>query len=140
MLFFKMSATTGQWQMALDLMEEMRERSLRPSVVTYTTAIAACGYWGQVSRALELLKEMEADGVRPNRWCYTTAIWCCKKAGRLEDAQSLLSEMKAKGFVSQEADQIMTDMRSRNDHHHDSEESAIVESIVAQASGSGPRS
>lgn len=81
-------------------MDDMKKHSIQPTVVTYTIAIAACGYGRQVTRALELLREMEAQGVYPNEVCYNTAIWCCNRNKRYDDAFALQREMERKGMVS----------------------------------------
>lgn len=41
-------------------------RSVRPDVVSYSSAITACGKAGQRRRALALLGDMRVEGVPPN--------------------------------------------------------------------------
>lgn len=49
----------GQWEMALNLMQEMRDEGLKPDRMTYNTAIDACAKGGQWQRALDILAGME---------------------------------------------------------------------------------
>lgn len=38
----------GEWERAVGLLEDMRERGLKPDVVTYSALISACQKAGQV--------------------------------------------------------------------------------------------
>ena len=60
----------GQWERALELLEEMAARGVAPSVITYSAAISACKKGGQWERALELLEEMAARGLAPDVYSY----------------------------------------------------------------------
>ena len=49
----------GQWEKALQLLDEIQQRRLVPDVVSYITAISAREMNGQWEKALFLLGEMQ---------------------------------------------------------------------------------
>jgi len=55
-----------QRERALELLDEMGTRGLRPDVISYSAAISACEKGGQWERALALMDEMIASGITPN--------------------------------------------------------------------------
>lgn len=56
-------AKGGQWELALELLREMRQRrDLAPNAITYNAAIDACTSGGEWQRALSLFDEMVARG------------------------------------------------------------------------------
>lgn len=59
-------AQGGAWEMALALLDEMRDEGIPPTVRSFSTAISACGKGQQWGRAVALLREMEEVGVSPN--------------------------------------------------------------------------
>jgi pentatricopeptide repeat protein len=65
----------GQWEMALELLNEMKERGIEPNVITYSAAISACEKGdGQWEKALELLNDMKERGIEPNAYTYNATI------------------------------------------------------------------
>jgi pentatricopeptide repeat domain-containing protein 1 len=52
----------GQWEKALQLLEEMRAKGVEPDVILYSASISACEKGGQWEKALQLLEEMRAKG------------------------------------------------------------------------------
>jgi pentatricopeptide repeat protein len=48
----------GQWEKALQLLEEMRAKGVEPDVSLYSASISACEKGGQWEKALQLLEEM----------------------------------------------------------------------------------
>ena len=49
----------GQWEVALSLLQEMKDAGPVPDRMTYNTAMDACAKGGQWQRALEILQGME---------------------------------------------------------------------------------
>eukprot|EP00435_Cladocopium_sp_Y103_P005939 s3132_g1.t3 len=56
-------ACRGHWEVVLALMSEMNTRELRPDVVAYTVAVAACGQSLRWRHVLSLLQESCGDSV-----------------------------------------------------------------------------
>ena len=59
----KEAAKRKNWKMALQILSGMVERSIEPDVITYSTAINACGRGKQPERAGELLVDMQKRGL-----------------------------------------------------------------------------
>ena len=84
-----------QCDLALELLVEMKGRSIEPNVISYNAAISACGVGRRPERALELLAEMqESSTIQPDVISYNAAISACEKARRPEWALELLETMK----------------------------------------------
>lgn len=90
----------GEWQLALDVMQAIREWGLLPNRVTYNTAISACGKGGQPDAALGLLEDMRQTESGPDAFSYNSAISACASTGRWENALTLLGEMKSAHCVT----------------------------------------
>ena len=84
----------GQWERALALLEEMRERAWSRNVISFNAAISACEKGGRWERALSLLDEMREAGVEPDVISFSAAISACEKGGQWERALALLDEMR----------------------------------------------
>jgi len=88
----------GDLAEVLKILEDMKQNKsssgIAPDVVTYSTALAACGEAGKWEKALSLLKEMSSLGVQPNVVAYTAAISACGKGGQAAFALGLFQEMK----------------------------------------------
>ena len=87
-----------EWERAVALLGEMRQKGLVPDVFSFTSAISACEKSSQWERALELLSEMRGRGVEPNVVTYSAAISACEKGSQWERALELLSEMRQRGL------------------------------------------
>ena len=85
----------SQWERALELLSEMRERGLEPDVITYNAAISACEKGLQWERALELLSEMRQRGVEPDVVTYNACIQALVAAGNIDEAFVLLQGVPA---------------------------------------------
>ena len=84
-------AKGGEWQKALDLVDELKQqRGLEPDVITYTAAISACAKGGQWLTALELLDELKHRGLEPNIITYSAAISACEKGRQWETGIDIL--------------------------------------------------
>jgi pentatricopeptide repeat protein len=83
----------GRWKEALELMGELRGKSLRPNVVTFNAIISACGKGRQWGKVVELLDTMKDDEVKPNIITFNAAISACEKGGQWEKTVELLDSM-----------------------------------------------
>jgi pentatricopeptide repeat domain-containing protein 1 len=72
----------------------MRERGLKPDVISCSAGIRACKKGGGWGRALELLEEMREDGLMPHVTSCNAAISVCEKGGKWERALNVLEEMR----------------------------------------------
>ena len=75
----------------------MRTHGVRPDVISYNTAIAACGARAYYKDAVALLSEMWDQGLEPDIISYNSAISACEKGGQWQQALELLGEMKELG-------------------------------------------
>ena len=85
------------WERALALMSEMRERGVEPNMITYSAAISACEKSSQWEHALELLSEMQEHELKPDVIAYSAAISACEKGSQWERALELIDKMRQKG-------------------------------------------
>lgn len=83
--------STGNWQRALLLLEEMSSREFTPNTVVYGSAIHACVVGGEPRRALALLDEMVNRGVVPDAAAFTAGM---RAADGWASALRLLEAMK----------------------------------------------
>ena len=99
-----------QWELALELFDEMQHRGVSPDVVTYSSVISACEKCGQWQHALDLFDELERKGAEgmPSsaRWSnaadvilYSATISACEKGGQWKRAVELLRQMEDVGLV-----------------------------------------
>jgi pentatricopeptide repeat domain-containing protein 1 len=70
------------WQQALKLLNEMEEKGIEPSEVTYSITIKACGAGGQWRKALDLLESMRSKKLPINLYVYNAAITAVSKAAK----------------------------------------------------------
>lgn len=71
------------------LMSRMRQAGLRPTSISYSSAIAACGptNW---RLAVSLLEEAKAEGIHMDAICYNAAISAVGHAGEWQKALEIL--------------------------------------------------
>jgi len=88
----------GQWEKAVQLIDEMRQNGLEPDVISFSAAISACEKGGgQWEKAIQLLAEMQRNGVAPDVISFSAAISACEKGGEWNKALELLGEMRQCG-------------------------------------------
>lgn len=78
-----------------EVFEEMRERRVELSVVTYNTVIDACARCGQANRIDGLLKDMEARHIEPNVITFSTMIKAFCQAGEMQRGFEILEKMRS---------------------------------------------
>lgn len=66
---------------------------IKPDVITFTTAISACGSCGLSEEALSIYREMERAGVRPNIITHNAVMSACIAAGQWEEALDFFTEV-----------------------------------------------
>ncbi|CAM9465088.1 unnamed protein product, partial [Choristocarpus tenellus] len=97
-------ARSGCWSQALELLSNMQDKGTEgaplpiPDVITYNTAISACGRGRKYQLALNLLRQMEEEGISPDRFSFSAAISACKSSAQWQTALTLLDTMQRKGL------------------------------------------
>ncbi|CAL9177578.1 unnamed protein product, partial [Musa hybrid cultivar] len=84
---------------ALAYFNEMRERGITPSKVSYTTLMKAFALSGQPKLAHKVFDEMEKDPrVKVDRVAYNMLIEGYCRLGLIEEAKKIVDKMKQNGF------------------------------------------
>ncbi|XP_020250769.1 putative pentatricopeptide repeat-containing protein At1g53330, partial [Asparagus officinalis] len=79
---------------ALNLFDEMLERGIEPSIVTFGTLISALCNNSKLDEAFKLKEEMpRLYNIEPNAFVYAALIKALCKSGKLEEALSLRREI-----------------------------------------------
>jgi pentatricopeptide repeat protein len=99
------------WERALELLNEMEVMGVKPSEVTFSVTITACGNGGQWQKALELLSIMRERKIPVNLYVYNAAITALSKAAKRKsksndggesqmytEVMNLLSQMEEDGI------------------------------------------
>eukprot|EP00316_Scyphosphaera_apsteinii_P000207 CAMPEP_0119311844 /NCGR_PEP_ID=MMETSP1333-20130426/24141_1 /TAXON_ID=418940 /ORGANISM="Scyphosphaera apsteinii, Strain RCC1455" /LENGTH=1075 /DNA_ID=CAMNT_0007316329 /DNA_START=161 /DNA_END=3388 /DNA_ORIENTATION=- len=86
-----------QWQLVLQVMQQMQASGVTPDIVSYNILIDACGKAQQLYRAFEYYDEMVRLGLQPGVNTYTSLIDACGKTQQLKRAYELLSQMQQEG-------------------------------------------
>ncbi|XP_078429386.1 pentatricopeptide repeat-containing protein At4g33170-like [Wolffia australiana] len=86
-------AQQGDLPGALEVLDEMLSRGLRPDEYTFLAVLSACGNSGRAAEAERWLSRMAADhGVAPALEHYTCLVGALARAGRLEEAEQVAAE------------------------------------------------
>ena len=92
-----------QPEVALRLFEKMRtgeEERIRPTTISYTSAISACARRpSYADRSPALLAQMRRDGLRPNAVTFGATAQAYATLGHWEAALQLLADMEAEGVA-----------------------------------------
>ena len=92
-----------QPEVALRLFEKMRtgeEERIRPTTISYTSAISACARRpSYAERSPALLAQMRRDGLRPNAVTFGATAQAYATLGHWEAALQLLADMEAEGVA-----------------------------------------
>merc|ERR1719238_2068104 len=85
---------------ASGLLEDMRESSVEPDIITYSTIVKGYCLEGDVERAFNVLEDMKGDDkFAPDEIMYNSILDGCAKQHRVDDALRLLEEMKSTGVI-----------------------------------------
>jgi len=99
-------AKTNQTAQALQALDRMVERGLRPDVVSYGSAIEGLAVVGDWQAALKLVNRMRREGLAPNVIVMNMVLNACCRAGALNPALSLYERMKEQSGASLEPHRI----------------------------------
>lgn len=93
-----------QPEAALKLLGRMRaSENAQPTVVSYSTVIAACSRVPDMAeRAVQLMRLMKSDGVQPNAFTYGALAQAYTATGSWREALRLLREMEKRGVGANE--------------------------------------
>ena len=83
----------GDVSKAFELLDDLLERGLEPTIVTYGTLMTACERVADVEGASKVFRAMKENDIVPNEIIYGAAISCCRKAFQPERAVLLLRKM-----------------------------------------------
>lgn len=86
-----------QWQLVMQVMQQMQSSHVVPDTVSYNILIDACGKAQQLHRAFEFYDEMVRQGLQPGVNTYTSLIDACGKTQQLKRAHELLNQMQEEG-------------------------------------------
>lgn len=78
---------------AASYFKQMKERGLKPTIVTYGTLKTAWYKAGKYQQVLEAFKEMQAAGFVGNVVDYTQAFTCLSKLDRTTEIEPMLEDM-----------------------------------------------
>mmetsp|Transcript_26325 Transcript_26325/g.72362 ORF Transcript_26325/g.72362 Transcript_26325/m.72362 type:complete len:1102 (-) Transcript_26325:190-3495(-) len=82
---------------ALRLLDEMKEKKVAKNEVTFSSAISACEKCGQWRIALDLLDQMKKEGAGQTAIAYNAAISACEKGLVPHKALEIFEQMKREG-------------------------------------------
>jgi len=74
--------------------EEMKERNIELSVITYNTLIDACARCGRMDYLPKILESMKANGVKANVITYSTMLKGHCQNGNIQEGFAILEQMK----------------------------------------------
>merc|ERR1719389_882372 len=82
------------------ILEDMRESSVEPDIITYSTIVKGYCAEGDVDRAFKVLEDMKGDEkFAPDEIMYNSILDGCAKQHRVDDALKVLEEMKSTGIT-----------------------------------------
>merc|ERR1719311_1788955 len=91
-------ARCGAMDRVPELLQSMKQCSVEPDIITYSTLVKGYCHSGDVDRGFEVLKEMQKDGkYAADEILYNSLLDGCAKQHRVEEAIQLLDEMRANG-------------------------------------------
>jgi len=93
------AAATGDPQLSLRLVKEMREQQVEIDSVVYNTVLAVCVNADKVEQAHTLLREMEGAGNVADVITYNTLMKGYSKSGRIEQCFELYEHMRRVGIA-----------------------------------------
>ncbi|CAM9959516.1 unnamed protein product, partial [Ectocarpus sp. 8 AP-2014] len=78
----------------------IEESAPPPDLVSFNTAMGACGKAGQWEKALSLLEEIADSGFAPNAISYNTAAAACARAEEWDRAQEVVERGREAGVIA----------------------------------------
>lgn len=98
----KLKNDSTQWELTLQILEEMKNQGHRPDIVSYNACLTTCAGAKQWDKVLQLFKDMQEDGHKADKPTYKNALLACERLGRWEEVLELIKEMKARGMGNDE--------------------------------------
>lgn len=97
----RFGAATGEWQLCVRLLREMRSASMNIDSVVYNTTLAACVSGEQLDQARRLLEEMEggSGSAVADVITYNTLAKGYVKAGKMDQCLEIFQFMRARNIV-----------------------------------------
>ncbi|CAJ1383489.1 unnamed protein product, partial [Effrenium voratum] len=92
-----------QWQMAVQVMEDLRRELLQPSIFTYSALATACSRGLQWQATLQLLREMQLEKLRPDAHFLAVVISGCGRGTEWPKSLELFSELKVSQILPSRA-------------------------------------
>lgn len=96
-------ATSKKWAKALEVLQEMRNDGLEPSVLAFTALISGLEKAGEWEQALGMFESMIAAGKSPNALTYSVALSACEKGQQRTKAIELFDAMLKAGVPADAA-------------------------------------
>ncbi|KAF8029351.1 hypothetical protein BT93_E1905 [Corymbia citriodora subsp. variegata] len=87
----------GEWETAYQLFDEMLEKKVQPTVVTYNSLMGFLCMKGDIERAMGLLEDMTHKGKYPNASKYALLMEGLCLLGNYEEAKKLMFDMEYRG-------------------------------------------
>ncbi len=97
----------GQWEQAMQLLQQMVKQGITPNVISYNAAISACEKVGQCEHAIKLFGDMEKEGIKRDVITYNVAISACEK-GRWETGELLMKVIVIKVLTKESRKEGLT--------------------------------
>lgn len=89
--------STRQPDRAAQMIADMRQSSVEPDEVTYTTLITGYGFRSERGRALDIFEEVKAKQVPMSGIIYSAVMSVCARVGDKEKTWQIMAEMEAAG-------------------------------------------
>ncbi|KAI5085014.1 hypothetical protein GOP47_0001183 [Adiantum capillus-veneris] len=87
-------AQHGQVKQALQLFDEMKQKRVRPDMITYVSILSMCSRAGLIHEACELFTSMERDyGIASVEHHHNCIVDLLAKAGKLDEAEHLIQDL-----------------------------------------------
>ncbi|KAI8477052.1 MAG: hypothetical protein J3K34DRAFT_169864 [Monoraphidium minutum] len=90
-----------QLRRALELVEEMRARSVALNVHTYSALLNVCLKSNELDTALDTYQQMLSQGVSPNLVTYNTLLDVYAKTGHYAEALGVLDQLDLQGIAAE---------------------------------------
>lgn len=87
-----------KWELALQILEEMRHQGHKPDVASYNSCLSSCQCAEQWDHVLQLYKDMIEDGHKPDKQNYRQAVVACERLGKWSETLDLIKEMRSRGM------------------------------------------
>ena len=81
---------TGEWRVAMDLLDQMEREGVGRSTIAYNAAISACEKGMVPNRACEVFRRMKKAGIKPSVVSYSALISAAEKGGQWKLALDVL--------------------------------------------------